>query len=487
MATSVLLASFGLTHRCNWFLPRWRNADAQPAAGSGLRLPKLSSELSPEDFLHMAVGQVSSGKSFKEGVLRIEYEQNTACDKADTCTSSSLKKTGYFKGTVKTEAFLDVRRDDVQEITSPLRCRPCSERVCKSLPRLRVPAALLRAAVVSIMDSVEELHILFISVFGHRQLLAARISDPAKPLKAQCLGAGSSRAHGQQGSVSTVPAVTQKPRVCVQKSAGHLCSVSSQEEERQHPPVRRCARPRHWLLQVAHTPRVLIVAMVVRSFQNPSCRGRRHGYNHQKLSAATEAPFAEGFRKEWHFTSLSSDRRSAVGTGLSSDRRSASGQRWPQNCPVPLEHGKELHCRHANPYYKWLKCTDFCKAIENLKCLVFINTLCCFAGIGWELGAAWCFWGAAGSRMDAVLRAPPRHAANASYSQGRFIYPVHKDLIDSSLESTRTLSHSEGSKEELSKSLQWNWHIGSKATKTGYACKLFQRVKKWLGMSMRSK
>lgn len=41
---------------------------------------------------------------------------------------------------------------------------------------------------------------------------------------------------------------------------------------------------------------LLSTAMVVRSFQNPSCRGRRHGYNHQKLSAATEAPFAEGFR-----------------------------------------------------------------------------------------------------------------------------------------------------------------------------------------------
>lgn len=54
----------------------------------------------------------------------------------------SLKKTGYFKGTVKTEAFLDVKRNDVQEITSPLRCRPSSERVCKSLLRLRVPAAL---------------------------------------------------------------------------------------------------------------------------------------------------------------------------------------------------------------------------------------------------------------------------------------------------------------------------------------------------------
>lgn len=45
----------------------------------------------------------------------------------------------------------------------------------------------MRAAVVSIMDSVEELHILFISVFGHRQLLTAQIRDPAKPLKAQCL------------------------------------------------------------------------------------------------------------------------------------------------------------------------------------------------------------------------------------------------------------------------------------------------------------
>lgn len=36
--------------------------------------------------------------------------------------------------------------------------------------------------VVSIMDSVEELHILFISVFGHRRLL--REGAPAKPLKA---------------------------------------------------------------------------------------------------------------------------------------------------------------------------------------------------------------------------------------------------------------------------------------------------------------
>jgi len=38
------------------------------------------------------------------------------------------------------------------------------------------------------MGSVEELHILFISIFGHRQLLAVQSSNPAKPLKAPCLG-----------------------------------------------------------------------------------------------------------------------------------------------------------------------------------------------------------------------------------------------------------------------------------------------------------
>lgn len=79
---------------------------------------------------------------------------------------------------------------------------------------------------------------------------------------------------------------------------------------------------------------------------------------------------------------------------------------------------------------------------SDASCLLTLRAALLELG-GWEPGGAWCFWGAAGSRMDAVLRAPPRHTVNASYSQVRFIYPVHKDLIDSSLESTRTLSHSE--------------------------------------------
>lgn len=41
------------------------------------------------------------------------------------------------------------------------------------------------------------------------------------------------------------------------------------------------------------------------------------------------------------------------------------------------------------------------------------------------------------------LQAPPRHPEGASYLQVRFIYPVYKYFLDSSLEAMRTLSHSE--------------------------------------------